>query len=209
MTNPSWPTELVSLPDVLDHLQLTGTSNVNFDQVQGFIDAATAFIQDLTGPIIPTVFTEVHDGGKMLIALRNPPVLAISSVIEYIGPTAYPLVDSELGSGQFSAYAYSLDSAAAGIIRRRYDGGLVGAFIGGVRNVVVTYTAGLTAVPADIRMAVLQDIAGLFQPSQLGPGTSMFPNSVGSGNGPLNPIGLFPRVAEILSAPTMRTPSIA
>lgn len=200
------PTALVTLADVKDHLNIAQDDTGHDTELQGFIDAATKFIQDRTGPILAQDFTEIYDGGGTTICLRNPPILTMTSVVEYIAEVGYTLTKVDLGD-TIGQYSYTLDSATSGIIRRRYNGGIAGMFAPGERNVVVTYTAGTTAVAADVRMATLQDIAGLFQPSQLGMNPAF--NVPDAGNAPLNPIGLFPRVAEILAAPAMRTPSIA
>jgi hypothetical protein len=202
----SAPAPLVDLTDVKAHLNINPADTSNDAELSGFIDAATAYILNLTGPIDATQYTEVHSGNGPAIVLRNVPVVSVQSVTEYIGPTAYVLTQSELGAAT-GAYAFSLDNPQAGVLTRRYNGGIVGAFAGGVRNIVVTYTAGRGYVPADVRMAVLQDIAGLFQPSQ--EGSNPYYANAAAGNAPLNPIGMFPRVTEILSAPTRRTPSIA
>lgn len=197
---------LVDLDDVKDHLNIDSTDTSQDVELQGFIDAATVYIQNLVGPIMPVTFTETHSGGGSTICLFNPPVLSVTSVVEYVGVTGYTLTQVSLG-GDIGAYSFSLDDPSSGILRRRYSGGLVGNFVGGDHNVVVTYDAGAAAIPADIRMAVLQDIAGLFEPSQRG--TNPFlPGGDAAGNGPLNPIGMFPRVAEILSAASTRLPGI-
>lgn len=199
------PEPLVDLDDVKAHLNLGATDTSGDAELLGFIEAASAYIQNITGPIVARTFTEVHSGGGPTIVLNHPPVSSIVSVVEYVGPTGYTLTDSELGATT-GAYAFSLDNPSTGVLTRRYNGGIAGRFMGGYRNIVVTYVAGLPYVPADIRMAVLQDIAGLYQPSQLGTAN---PYNAELGNGPLNPIGMFPRVAEVLSAPVKRTPSIA
>lgn len=201
-------TELVSLDDVLDHLNIPSNDSSQDVELQGFIDAASAFIQRVTGPIVPRLFTEVHSGtGGPAIVLFNPPVLTIDSVVEWWGPVAYPLAQAEMGTVA-SQYSFSLDSARAGILTRRYTGGYAGGWARGLNNIVVTYTAGRGVVDADIRMAVLQDIAAIWQPSQLGPGNSMFPNALNDG-GKLNPIGMFPRVQAMLTGDAMRAPTIA
>lgn len=199
--------QLVALSEVKEHLNLSLTESSNDAELQGFIDAATAYIQNATGPIIPRQYVEVHNGGGPTVVLFNPPVVSVDSVVEYIGPTGYTLTQAELGTDA-GTYAFSLDSAEAGIISRRFNGGMVGCFAGGLRNVQVTYTAGRASVPADVRMAVLQDIAGLWGPSQTGPASPMFPDVAGGGP-QRNPLTMFPRVAEVLSAATTRTPSIA
>lgn len=200
----SLPTELVSLDDAKTHLSITDTTRDG--QIQGFIDAASIYVQNLTGPVVPQTFTEVHDGGDSIICLFNPPILSVTSVTEYVATTGYLLTQVQLGdpTGQ---YCFSLDDPQSGVIRRRMAGGIVGNFAGGDHNVTVTYVAGQASVPADIRMAVLQDLAGLFQTSQNGPASNGWPFAADQGITP-NPIGLFPRVAAILSAPSMRVPAI-
>lgn len=200
------PAQLVVLADVKKHLNIAATDTSQDAELNGFIDAATAYILNMTGPINATSFTEVHSGNGATIVLRNVPVISVQSLTEYVGPTGYVLTQSELG-GASTAYGFSIDNPRDGVITRRYSGGIVGPFAGGVNNIVITYTAGRGYVPGDVRMAVLQDIAGLFQPSQ--EGSNPYYSTVAAGNAPLNPVSMFPRVAEILSAPTKRTPSIA
>lgn len=198
------PFELVTLADVKDHLNIPDTSQDI--ELQGFIDAATDFIQDQTGPIIGRNCSETFSGGGPVICLRNPPVLSVTSVTEYVGPVAYVLTQVQLGDSTGS-YAFSLDSAESGILRRRFNGGLAGQFAGGMYNIQVEYVAGSEVVRASVRMAVLQDIAGMWQPSQNGPASPMFPTNNATLDRP-NPVGLFPRVAAILSDPAKRVPAI-
>lgn len=212
MTAPAYPTALVTLEDAFDHLNIDDASvDAVGDELKGFIAAATEFVEYQTGPIIPKTFTEVHSGGGLTIVLDNPPILSISAVTEYIGPTGYPLTAAELGAAG-GMYAYSIDDPEAGIICRRYYGGLVGRFAAGYRNVIVTYTAGRATVPADIRMAVLEDIRGLFTQTQYSNRVGTFgagsTSSDAWAQGPANPVGTFPRLAALLAAKN-RTPSIA
>lgn len=202
------PTALVTLPDVYAHLNIpSGNQTPDLSaKLQGFIDAATVYVQNFTGPIIPTTYTEIRNGGGGKILVDNPPILTVTSVTEYLGPVAYPLTQVTYQTTDVGAYSFSIDDAEAGIITRRTSGNLVSRFSSGTNNVVIVYVAGRTSVAADIRLAVLQDIAGLYGPGQLG--NSPYGNQGEIGNTPLNPIGLFPRVAAILSAPSMRTPAI-
>lgn len=203
------PTQLVSLTDAMSHLNIPNSQDFDTTELQGFIDAATAYIQRFTGPIVAQTFTETHNGGGPTVVLRNPPVLSIQSVTEYVGATGYTLAAVNLGDANIGAYSYTLDDPETGVLRRRWNGGIAGPFVGGDSNVVVTYTAGRSSVPADIRMAVLQDIAGLYQPSQLGGNPYDAAQGVSAGNAPLNPIGMFPRVTEILADGAKRSPAIA
>jgi len=162
-------------------------------------------VQNATGPIIPQTFTETHSGGKSIICLFNPPILEVTTVVEYVAATGYVLTQVALGDPG-SQYSFSLDDPKSGTLRRRYSGNIVGQFAGGDHNIAVTYLAGQATVPADIRMAVLQDIAGLYGPSQRG--GNPYNNMGGDVLGHVNPVGMFPRLEAILSAPSMRTPSI-
>jgi hypothetical protein len=60
----------------------------------------------------------------------------------------------------------------------------------------VSYTAGLAAVPADLVLAVLEDIRGLYQPSQLGPPGAFgaFGIETPGGSSPFRPVNQWPRV---------------
>lgn len=201
-------TSLVTLDDVHAHLNLPDSSADA--EIMGFIEAATAFVEFETGPIIPQQFTEVHDGGGISIVLDNPPVLSVDSVTEYVGPTGYTLTQSELGSPT-GAYAFSIDDAARGILTRRWSGGLVGPFVGGTKNIQIVYTAGLTSVPYDIRMAVLEDIRGLYTQTQYGRPGASFGGGIGSeaaDQWSAVPMRQFPRLAALLEGPS-RAPSIA
>ena len=162
---PKYPTQIVSLDDAKAQLNITRTTYD--DELQGFIDAATEIVEFQTGPIRRQTFTEVHNGGGPTIVLDNPPVISVTSVTEYVGPTAYPLTQAELGAttGQ---YSWSLDDASEGIIARRYSGGLVGNFAAGYRNVSVTYVGGRPQVPANVRLAALLIIEHLWEQTQRG-----------------------------------------
>lgn len=214
MTTPTYPSSaLVTLDDVFAHLNISSTEDQTAvaSEMQGFIAAATEFIEYQTGPIIPRVCTEVHNGGGVTIVLDNPPVLQVQSVTEWIGPTGYELLNAELGADT-GAYAYSLDDPAAGIICRRYSGGIAGRFIPGFRNIAVVYQAGRQTVPADIRMATLEDIRGLFTQTQYSNRAGSFGAGSDAGDSwsptSMNPVGTFPRLAALLSSKS-RIPSIA
>jgi hypothetical protein len=203
-------TAIVAIDEVFDWLNTPQSQQGDItDKVQGVIDAATAFVEFETGPIVPRTYTnEVHSGGGPTIVLLNPPILSIASVVEYVGQTGYTLTQCELGTvtGQ---YSFSLDDAEAGIICRRFNGGIAGAFLGGFRNISVTYTAGRTSVPGDVRMAALEDIRGLFTQTQYGGQLAGITNEQDQwSETAMNPILAFPRLAALLQGPT-RTPSIA
>lgn len=133
------------------------SSNANDNELQEFIDAATAAWVSRVGPLDGSpVFDEWYDGGGPVIALRHTPVQSVTSITEaYSDTLAYTLVSDPLdGTGSGGAYGYSAD-LARGIITRR-TAGTATSFAPGIRNVHVVYVAGYPAngVPSDIRYAV-------------------------------------------------------
>lgn len=198
---------LASLADIHAHLNIP-VSDVSHDtELQGFLDAATATVTYATGPQAATTFTETRDGGGTVIMLDNPPVLSITSITEFFTPGGRVLTAQPLGSGTGDAYGYSLDDPASGKITRR-AAGYASPFIGGRNSVVIVYVAGTTTVAADVRLAVLEDIRGLYQQTQQG--RAVGGGSIGSSSEDqwsVGPMHLFPRLALLLGGPS-RTQSI-
>lgn len=199
-------TSLVSLDEAYAWMNITNPPAGYDAKLQSVIDAAAAYVQFQTGPIIPQTFTENRDGGGPYIYLDNTPILSVTSVTEWVGQSSYSLTASTVGSG--GNYGYQVLDANMGKIARLYSG-FVGSFVGGQQNITVVYTAGLTAVPDDVRMAVLEDIRGLFTQTQYGGQLAGISESQdGWTASDFNPIGSFPRLAALLQGPS-RNPSIA
>jgi hypothetical protein len=159
---------LVTLSDVKSQLNIPLTDTTQDVELGGFIAAATEVVEWITGPVTPKVIVgEVYDGGSHYIMLRNPPILTVDSVTEYIGTTAYAITAQPLGS-TVDNYGYSLDDPASGRLTRRSGAGTPMRWMGGHSSVVVNYTAGRLVVPASVRMAALLDIQDVFQKSQQG-----------------------------------------
>lgn len=196
------PTAIVTLADVKQFLRITST-DANRDAVlTRYIAAATQWATYVSDAIIPTTYTnEVHSGGGPTIVLFNTPVVSVTSIIEYVGVTGYTLNASEAGTNQ--AYGYSIDNPAAGVISRRWNG-IVGSFIGGRNNIVVTYKAGFEVIPADIATYVLMDLQVLYQASWSGRRQS---SSGGEGFDRQLPLNAFPRLASLMQS-SRRTSAI-
>jgi hypothetical protein len=194
---------LVTLADVKEFLNITVSAHDA--RIQRYLDAAASQIAYITGPIAPQQFTETFDGGGTFIMLRNPPVLAVLSVIEYIGLTPWTLTNQPPGSTT-SQYGYSLDEPSSGKLVRRNSAGMAQRFMGGDQSIVVTYTAGMSVVDPAIYLAVLEDIRGLYSQSQFGaqptPGGHE-PDDLWS-----SPMSTFPRLQAILQG-FQRIPGIA
>ena len=200
MTEPS---SIVTLDDVKDFIGIPSSQTSRDTVLQRYIDSATVWATYVSDAIIPTTYThEVHSGGRPQIVLFNTPIISVASIIEYVSATSfYTLTQSEAGTNQ--TYGFSVDNAAAGIISRRWNG-IVGDFVGGTNNVVVTYKAGFEVIPADIVVAVLSDIQVLYNLAQQGKrqgaqGGEPFSNTL--------PLNMFPRL-EALMQSSRRTSAI-
>jgi len=196
------PTAIVTLADVKDFIGIPTAQTTRDTVLTRYIAAATAWATYVSDAIIPTVYTnEVHSGGGPTIVLFNTPIVSVSSVIEYWGTSAYTLTPSEAGVNQ--TYGYSIDNPSSGILSRRWNG-MVGAFVPGRNNVVVTYKAGYEVIPADIATYVLMDIQGLYNASQQG-------RRQGAGAGEQYmaglPLNAFPRLASLMQS-SRRTSAI-
>lgn len=144
------PVDIITLQDAKDFLNITTTdSDV---ELSTFITAASQMwvSRGLPGNVTATL-DEWYDGGSPRISLRHTPVASVASVVETIGTLAYTLTQADPGTSA-SAWAYSVDLSSGLLVRRA--AGVATAFYRGVRNVHVTYTAGMAAIPADISQAI-------------------------------------------------------
>ncbi len=196
---PAFSVGIVSLTDAKAQLNLRPGYTTDDVELQGFIDAATAIVEDIAGIVLPrTIIGETYDGGGPIIALRQVPVISISSVTETVFGTTYPLSPVPAGT---VADGYQLVDPVRGIVARRGFG--LGTFLGygsgggygyteaapyspdnqmlflaGKRGVTVSYIAGYASVPANVRLGALLLIQHLWSRTQQG-GRPAF---VGSGS---------------------------
>lgn len=136
-------------------------------ELDGFVQAAAALIENVVGPVSPTSYTEVHDGGGPTIFLRRVPVLSVTTITEYVALTGYALTLQPLGQTT-SAYGYSLDDPLTGVVTRRTSSGVMSPFLGGRQAVTVTYVAGRASVPANVRLACLELVREMWSATQRG-----------------------------------------
>lgn len=197
--------ELVKMSEVLAHLSLPAGDTTHQAELTAMIQAATPIVEYITGPINPlTVTNEVHytSDGPDRILLRHPPVQSITSVIEYLGVTPYTLTSQPPGSTTDN-YGYWLDRPSAGRLIRMSAFGQPMGFIGS--TVTVSYVAGLgtnpdgsTKIPADVKLAVLEDIRGLFVQTQNGGRPKFGGGLVDEEGWTVGPLHLFPRLAALI-----------
>lgn len=157
---------LISVQDAKDHLRLTANNRISDDTIQGFIEAASIAIQNITGPIVPQSFNEYYDGGVEAISVDYKPIIKGSvQMIEYYGTTAWNLTEQPLG-GQQSAYGFTVDYVT-GQIRRRTFGGGSALFAVGSKNVNITYRAGRDYVGQNIQTATKELVRHLWSSTQV------------------------------------------
>ena len=123
----------LNIPDSADGLEL-----------QGFIDSAEAAIGRRVGPLSPVTKTERVRGGGTALQLSSPPVISVTSVTSAEGAVTVPsrLTVSSGGMVEFTFFGFSWFPS------RFYD---------------VVYQAGWEVLPADLRLAVLEMVRGLWE----------------------------------------------
>lgn len=170
---------IVTLADVRPFLSIT-TVDANRDaKLQEIIDGTRPVIEDLAGYVVPQTFIESHDAGDVAIYLRRLPVLSVTSITELRGTTTATLTSQPVGSA-VDNYGYTLENSDTGEIIRRgaastptpfggwWVGGASSWISWGIGKVQVTYVAGRSTVPTNIKLAALELIRHLWQMGQQG-----------------------------------------
>lgn len=170
---------IVTLDDVHAALNYPTGVTVDDSELQGFIDAAEIEVQKLAGDVDSATYSETYDGGDVSIYLRHRPVISVTSITEIIGSLTYTLSLQPPGQS-VDAWGYSLDDPLSGKVVRRSAAGQPWRFTPGIGNVFVTYTAGRTVVPANIRLATLELIEHWWQRSQQGAFATPTGGAIGS-----------------------------
>ena len=153
---------IMSLAEAKAHLNKDPSVTTDDDELRGFIDAAQVVIENVVGPIVPKVYTERYDGWVQYLVLRHRPVISITSAVEIYAGVSQAVVP-EAGGGTGFDYLLRADR---GVLYRR--SGLFPYIWQG--EVVVTYTAGKTPIPANVSLAAKEELAHLWRNSQLARG---------------------------------------
>lgn len=184
------------MPDIvtLDEVKeaLNDDTTAHDEEIQDFIDAAAQEVEDRVGIVVSTEVTEVFDGltSRRKLLLSNYPVSEVASVVTSSqGTTVSEYVTADLQVDSVTGQVWLLN----------------GGYLSG--DVTVVYTAGRVEVPANLKRAVLEDVKGLYQRSQLGSAASVpgFPEVEESLTS--MPVSMFPRIRAYASENT--APSVA
>jgi len=208
---------IIGLPELLDELQIPANDRIHDTKLDRWIKAVAPLIENLTGPIIPTIYDEWYAGGHTTISLRHrpnagygtKPLLNVLSVVEYRGPIAYDLLNVPNPSAG-SVYSI-LVNKQLGYIARRTSGGGEEPFWGSsghaAQNVRVRYVAGQEEIPALVREAAVETLKWKWESTQpIGKG--LMSGSVQSNEGG-RPLVALPYHVEAMLAPITKGPGIA
>lgn len=119
--------------------QLNKTSSADDDELQVYIDAATAIVEDYCGTVVSRTVSEWHAPSGSVIVLNEPHVVSVTSISDYYGGTATELTTDE----------YLLDPSLNGLVTKLSSGVPVNF----APRVLVTYVAGMSPVPRAINLA--------------------------------------------------------
>lgn len=148
---PASPGPIIGLNETKKHLNMSLIKTVDDEELRDVIVAATPVVEDVVGPVVVRSFTDVDSHGGSLLALDNPPVVSLTSIVSVLtGGTTYDVADMDVDH-------------EAGIVRR-LDGG---RFSGPLR---IVYTAGRAVVPHNILQGTKEIVAHAWrtQRGQLG-----------------------------------------
>jgi hypothetical protein len=170
--------DLVTLEQAKAHLGIPDATTSHDTEIDLFIDAVTAHVDERFGSLPTGTYTEflsvVDDGDGTNRYWLRPAHHPISSVTS---------ATDENGTAYTTSFVISADGRSI-----RHTNISSGEW-------TLVYTAGMAA-PADLKLAALEDIRGLFQPGQIGPVAAF--GAFGAENtdiGPTyRPVRLWPRV---------------
>lgn len=206
--------QLVSLPDLKEKLKIPANNRTQDAELIRYIEGVRPTIENITGPIIPQIFDEWHDGGQLAIQVRRrpsttygtSPILELIGVDEYVGAAKYPLT---LVGDPAAGTTYSVQMDRLGKIVRRTAGGGQTAFRGGTNSVHVVYRAGQAQVPWNVYEATLEVLRLNYRSTQ-GVGRGRLDEADVQDEGHAPPLGfLVPGKVREMLAPNKRAPSFA
>jgi hypothetical protein len=147
------PADFVTVDEVKTHTNKSGTADDA--ELGGFVSAACRMIRERIGEV--SAVTAVEDArARRQIVLEARPVISVTSVQTLPGLTAVPAADPSTGVA-----GWSLDGGAGVLTHTsRWPS----------QSVRVTYQAGRSPLPGNVRLAALELAAHLWRSSQLNSG---------------------------------------
>lgn len=173
---PVWQNYLNWQSDVKPYLQFDSTNTTYDGQLPELTHFACTWVQNyLNQPVAPTTFFRRFDGnsgwnGAHLI-LPYRPVLQVVSITEWWGSSGPHMLTEQTPERQGVSDMYQIEPLA-GRLTRTFMGLVQRPFFVGARNVEITWQAGYSTVPADIRMATLEFANYWWRNTQEAPRTS-------------------------------------
>lgn len=156
---------LLGLSEIKTHLNKSLSDTTDDEELMDWIDAARWVIESITGPVIPTTYTETHAAGRArVIRLRRRPVMSVASVTVNYGGGDIRTLTAEPPSGPPSENQYLV--TPSGMLYHRQSG-WTRLWPG---DVTVTYTAGRMVPTDNLRMAARELITHGWRQSQLASG---------------------------------------
>lgn len=207
--------QLVSLPEVKQHLRLPPNDSTHDAELIGLIEDVQPLIEEHTGPIVPKVYDEWYEGGHSTISLRHKPsfgygttpLLRVMAVSEYRGPIEYNLAIVPTPT-QGSVYSEMTHDELGLIVRRTSGGGTYSWWQDPShpqQSVHVIYEAGQEVVPRNVARAAKEAIRWWWTTTMA---TGKGRETVADAETQLPLVALPYHVVAMLS-PTRRHPSLA
>lgn len=175
---------IMSLQEAKEQLNKRADDTTDDDELLDWIDAITLSLEKLVGAIVPRSYTEKHNGSdpprppfvnlgsgmRSRIFLRERPVLSITQVKEDWGYGDTRTLTGEAYGGPYNENDYVVDLETGSLIRRNSGSGAY--WPRGVQNVEVTYMAGRTPIPPNLRQAAKELLTHHWRASQLSSGAT-------------------------------------
>lgn len=145
--------QIVSLGEIKEALNIPADDRSHDVRLIQMASSITPVIEMICGPILERSVTEYYKGGHSEIILRSRPAVSITSVSEWRGPVEWVL-DQVTNPTDGSQWSFLFE--APNKITRRGPGGSTFPFPASPQGVKVTYIAGRSVVPENVREGTLQ-----------------------------------------------------
>lgn len=180
------------MADLLDIDEVTAALNITDSshdaELETYIAAVTAHVESIRGVMPSSSVTEIAN------------VVDLGDGTLRLMPTRLPVLEVASINDGTTTYSTGFTITPEGYVE--HDSLWLGRW-------TIVYTAGYEEIPADLKLAALEDIRGLYQPGQIGPPASFGAFGIESTEvGPTyRPVRMWPRVDAWLERDVM--PGIA